>query len=334
MYSVEYTGINSALVGLAQLLLECGVERATRGETCIELPAPICITITNPLSRIITIKERGWNIFLPYAESLWLASGRNNLDFIEYYLPKMAQFSDDNRYIRGGYGPRLRHYNGSTADYKNPASGRSPKSVDQFRYIEECFKKDPFTRQGIIDIGDPVKDSFGGNGNLKVTKDIPCTRTLTFQRSVAGKLNLTVYMRSNDLIWGTTGVNIFNYTFMQVYFAAILGLEVGHYYHIVNNLHYYPNRHQSLVEKIARIENVRDESYDYTKTFSSLDEFDALISKLKNWETKLRKGATTKLMDFNDDFFNDWAKILYAKSTNRKTIFSHPVLNNLLNTSI
>jgi thymidylate synthase len=331
MYSIEYTGINSALVGLAKLLLEYGVERNTRGEKCIELPEPICITITNPLSRIVTIKERGWNIFLPYAESLWLASGRNDLDFIEYYLPKMTQFSDDGQYLRGGYGPRLRYFNGSGSDYRNPLSGRPPKSIDQFRYIEECFRRDPFTRQGVIDIGDPVKDCFGADGDLKITKDVPCTRTLTFLRSDTGKLNLTVYMRSNDLVWGTTGVNIFNYTFMQEYLAAILGLEVGLYYHIVNNLHYYPDRHRHLVEEIARVENVRDESYDYKKTFTSIEEFDYLASRLKNWEAKLRKGGTTKLVDFEDDFFNDWAKVLYLKKhPGSMIVFENPILKTCL----
>lgn len=337
MYSVEYKGINSAVVGLAKLLLEFGVERNTRGEKCIELPEPICITITNPLSRIITIKERGWNIFLPYAESLWLASGRNDLEFIQHYLPKMAQFSDDNLYLRGGYGPRLRHYNGKQKDYEARLYGnrKSTKAgIDQFSYVEKCFEKDPFTRQGVIDIGDPVKDCFESDGSLKVTKDLPCTRTMTFLRSHTGKLDLTVYMRSNDFIWGATGVNIFNYTFMQEYFAAILGLEIGHYHHVVNNFHYYPDRHQSLVEKLALVNNVLDESYNYSKTFSSLQEFDSLVSRLMKWEAKLRKGNTTKLVDFGDDFINDWAKIIYAKSTNRKTMFSHPVLNNLLNTFV
>lgn len=37
-------------------------------------------------------------------------------------------------------------------------------------------------------------------------------------------------MRSNDIIWGASAVNIFNYTFMQEYMATILGLGVGNYF--------------------------------------------------------------------------------------------------------
>jgi thymidylate synthase len=55
------------------------VERQTRGRKCFELPYPVIIKINNPLSRIVTIPERGWNYVLPYIESLWLASGRNDV---------------------------------------------------------------------------------------------------------------------------------------------------------------------------------------------------------------------------------------------------------------
>jgi thymidylate synthase len=60
-------------------LLYYGVERQTRGRKCFELPYPVIIKINNPLSRSVTIPERGWNYVLPYIESLWLASGRNDV---------------------------------------------------------------------------------------------------------------------------------------------------------------------------------------------------------------------------------------------------------------
>lgn len=331
MHIVEYKGINSALVGLAQLLLDSGVERNTRGERCIELCEPIVIKIINPQSRLITIPERGWNIFLPYAESLWLASGRNDLEFIQYYLPKMSQFSDDNKYLRGGYGPRLRYYNGENNDYKKSErflDVNNANEIDQFLYIEKSFKRDLYTRQGVIDIGDPMKDCFNSDGSIKTTKDLPCTRSLNFLRSYTNKLDLTVYMRSNDFIWGAMGVNMFNYMFIQEYFSAILGLEIGSYFHIVNNFHYYPDRHKTLIEKLAAVHYVTDESYNYTKKFSSLSEFDSLVRKLERWVSNLQTNNTIELLDLEDDFFSDWAKVLYLKTNNtRKMEFVNPLLN-------
>jgi thymidylate synthase len=334
MFTADFKGINSFLVGMAKILLREGVERKTRGEKCWELPYPVMIKISNPLSRWVTIPERKWSLSLPYAESLWLALGRNDLELIKYYLPSMEQFSDDRESLRGGYGPRLRCYNGNAVDYKKAWNKNETifenKEIDQFYYISECFKRDPYTRQAVITIGDPPKDCFGLDDRIKNTKDLPCTRLLQFMRSPTGnKLNLTVYMRSNDFIWGASAVNMFNYMFMQEYFASILGLDVGEYYHIANNLHYYDARHRELVEKLASIEYVSDDSYCYDKKFHSLDEFDSLLKELGTWEQNLRLHQTNELQNFGDDFFNDWAKVLFQKIKKQPVKFVNPILNDL-----
>ena len=79
-------------------------------------------------------------------------------------------------------------------------------------------------------------------------------------------------MRSNDMIWGASAVNIFNYTFMQEYMAAILGLKVGDYYHFADNFHYY-DRHKKMVEQLSKVKEVVDEPYIYDKTFRNLEDF-------------------------------------------------------------
>lgn len=333
MYTAEYNGINSFLVGLSKTLLHDGVERNTRGYKCWELPEPIIVKIKNPLSRWITLPVRKWNVFLPYAESLQLASGRNDLAFLEFYLPKMKDFSDDGFFLRGAYGPRLRFYNGNGIDYEISEIGNNPffmnKIIDQFLFIIKKFNQDPYTRQAIISIGDPAKDCFDIDDNLKQTKDFPCTRTLQFMRNTAtNKLDLTVYLRSNDFIWGATAVNIFNFTFMQEYIAQILNLEVGAYYHIVNNMHYY-EYHKELLEEISSINDVIDKSFNYKKTFTSLSDFDKNIEKMICWENQYRKGLVRHIEDFQDDFFNDWAKILGLKMGSEKQQFLNPILNEL-----
>ena len=55
-------------------------------------------------------------------------------------------------------------------------------------------------------------------------------------------------MRSNDMLWGASAVNIFNFTFMQEYFAAMLNMEIGSYFHIANNFHFYE-------DKLAHLQN-------------------------------------------------------------------------------
>ena len=85
MYAETYAGINSFLIGASKLLVKEGVKRETRGNVCYELPEPAMFKITNPIAREVTIPERKWLKVLPYAESLWIASGRNDMVYITHY---------------------------------------------------------------------------------------------------------------------------------------------------------------------------------------------------------------------------------------------------------
>lgn len=158
--------------------------------------------------------------------------------------------------MRAGYGPRLRAYDGERQDYQISKSLSSEAYVvDQFKYVADSFGKDINTRRAVINIDDTMKDEFDVDDILKVTKDIPCTRLLHFVRNgMTGKLDLTVYMRSNDMLWGASAVNIFNFTFMQEYFSSILGMEIGNYYHIANNFHYYEDK-RGMLETLASIKD-------------------------------------------------------------------------------
>lgn len=333
MYTAEFEGVNSFLVEMSEILLKEASCRETRGLKCWELPYPVIIKINNPLSRWVTLPERKWNMFLPYIESLWLASGLNELEMLKAYLPRMSSFSDDGLYLRGGYGPRWRHYNGNSVDYCCSKSENKTtfkfNEIDQIEFIVRKFQEDPYTRQAIITINDPVKDCLDNDNNIKNTKDFPCTCLLQFiKNSITHRLDLTVYMRSNDFIWGTTAVNIFNYTFLQEYIAEILGLEVGCYYHIANNLHYY-ERHKWILESLHKIKNVEDDYFIYNKRFSNLEQFDSKVNTLQQWEYEVRCGRCNKIHFFNDDFFDDWAKVIGLKLLGRKTKFINPILNSL-----
>lgn len=312
MHAETYSGINSFLIGASKLLVENGIKRETRGSVCYELPEPAMFKITNPLAREVTIPERKWFRTLPYAESLWIASGRNDMAYILRYLPRMADFSDDGIFMRGGYGPRYRYYNGVREDYQiEHINVRQQGFVDQLKYVIECFKADYETRRAVMSFGDPMKDDFDEKGRLKETKDVPCTRELHFiKQSGKNKLDLIVRMRSNDIIWGASAVNIFNYTYMQEYVATILGLEVGCYYHIADNLHYY-DRHSEMVKKMAERDYWDDESIAYAKKFQSLAEFDKLITKLSMEETMMKVNIRDYTrIEFDDPFFEHWYEVL------------------------
>lgn len=337
MFAAEFNGLNSLLVETAQMLVKYARPVTRRNYTCYELPEPVLLKITNPRSRIITIAERGGNKYLPYIESLWLASGRNDLASVEHYVPNLRNFSDDDLTLRAAYGPRFRRFNNLSEDYKELGEQKYTIDkkfivVDQFQFIEDSFKRDSHTRQAIITLGDPIKDCYDLTTRvLKETKDFPCTRSIQFIRS-EDKLDVIVHMRSNDFIWGASGVNIFNFTFLQEYFASILGLEVGSYYHIANNLHYY-DRHKELVTRLARVTDYVDEGYVYPATFSSLSEFDNNLKKLSLYEANLRNGKSNEKLIFEDEFFDDWSSVIFHSfNKSEPTIsFHNPILKKLFN---
>jgi len=331
--------INQSLIELSKKLIEFGVERETRGFKCFELPEPVMIKITNPCDRFITIPERKWNKVLPFAETAWILLGINSLEFPGSYVKNLYNFSDDGEFMRAGYGTRIRAYTGNNSDYKinNPFNRNifsgSTSVTDQLRYVIESFKRDANSRQMIIEIGDPAKDSFDENGNLKTTKDYPCTRLLNFQLR-SGKLDLTVYIRSNDHIWGAHAVNITNFTLIQEIVSRIIGVEIGNYYHIANNYHYYEDK-RDLVEKISNLNSYdyQGSYFEYPKTEMSLEKFDDMLYWLYSYENYLRTSGADEIHEshFIDPFFNDWARVFYNYHTKQKTEFINPILNKLFN---
>lgn len=320
----RFAGINSALVGLSEELLKNGEQRITRGQTCYEIPHPVTVAIENPRARYVMIPERKWNRILPFAESLWLALGMNDLDKGPgQYVKNLYNFSDDGRTWRAGYGPRMRAYNNRLEqyDYSQPAVG---KGVDQFQFVADSFKRDPETRQAVIEIADPMKDCFVG-GRLIQTKDMPCTRSLHLMKNTRGELDLVVKMRSNDLLWGFSAVNVFNFTWIQEYFSYILGLPVGTYYHQADNLHVYA-KFWSRIEAIAQQDRAywtdRDcaMDYDYRERLT-LGEFDFHAERIY---------MSTPHTPGNPEhpFFQDWAGT-FCRQAGGEYQFHNPAIEKL-----
>lgn len=67
------------------------------------------------------------------------------------------------------------------------------------------------------------------------------------------KLHMTVYMRSNDILWGLP-YDINGFCFIQEAMAGILNYEIGSYTHIVGSLHSYNEREQQLID-LLKFEN-------------------------------------------------------------------------------
>ena len=96
-----------------------------------------------------------------------------------------------------------------------------------------------------------------------------------------GKLDATVYMRSNDIIWGFP-YDVFLFSFLQELLAASMGLQLGSYAHFAASLHVY-ERHYPLLQRIADANFVDEEPMLRMETSADL-------VKLIEFENNIRMG--------------------------------------------
>ena len=209
--------LDDLLMRVFQKLIACNNRvKASRGNNK-ELIG-VLLKIRNPRARLSRTETRG-KMFSCLGEFLWYLAGRNDLDFITYYIPDYVENSDDKKTIHGGYGPRLMKLRGQ---------------FNQLSNVLNLLRTKPSSRRAVIQLFDAA-DIAGEH-----LKDIPCTCTLQFMIRNR-RLHMFANMRSNDAFLGLPH-DVFAFTLLQEYMARILGVELGSYKHAVASLHLYDRR--------------------------------------------------------------------------------------------
>lgn len=221
---MEYHNAQSAFLSRAAEILSRGQVVEVRGSLTREV-RHATITLRSPLERCIVVPGRNNNPFAAIYETLWVIAGRNDIGDLSEYLPRARAFSDDGDTWRAGYGPRLRAWRG----------------FDQISGVVETLTGDLQSRRAVVSIYDPELDS-------RPSKDVPCTNWLQFTCR-DGLLDLAVTVRSNDLMWGFSGINTFEWSVLQEMVAVWLGVGVGTVTYFIGSLHLYA-RHFPRVERV------------------------------------------------------------------------------------
>ena len=125
MNTFKVKNFREAMLQSLKILSNEGVEIIPRGMKTKEIEN-VLFELSNPQDKVALIEGRKANIFATLAETLWVLGGRNDLDFISHYVPRMEDFSDPNRVLYGGYGPRIQKWH----------------SVNQLEQIYLILKKD------------------------------------------------------------------------------------------------------------------------------------------------------------------------------------------------
>lgn len=227
MIVIQARNVHQAFAKTMNLLRTDGVFRQSRNGSVTMFKQPVVTQYEFPMERVIFWPQRDANPFFHIYESLWMLDGRNDVAGVARYAKQMAEYSDDGETLRGAYGHRWRkHF-----------------EFDQLEQIIAQLKANHNDRRAVLSMFD-AKHDLGHN-----TKDIPCNISATFQIGVDGRLDMMVFNRSNDIIWGAYGANAVHFSVLQEYIALNVGVHVGRYWQVSANFHAYDNVFVGLNEK-------------------------------------------------------------------------------------
>jgi len=231
-------GIGDIYYHLIREITSHGRKVIVRGHSCLEMPEPVTLVYKKPGHCWMCIPKRRFNPFFAIAEVYWILTGMGNAEWISYYNKQMMEYNDGGEDNHGAYGLRIRKWR----------SGGAP-DVDQIYHVVRKLTADPFSRQAVISLWDPVRD------NLIKSKDIPCNNQISYTLR-DGVLDQIVVIRSNDLVWGTP-YNAVQFSHLHALVAGNLGVKMGTFTYVVENLHYYFNQYK---ETLA---NLLEQSFDH-----------------------------------------------------------------------
>jgi hypothetical protein len=219
MQVIKSYNVNTAYPRGLRLLHDHGVMRKSRNGPVIVMPEPVTTTFMFPTQRVLFSAQRNANPFFHLFEALWMLTGSNDVSLPAYFVPRMANYSDDGTTFHGAYGFRWR---------------RHFFELDQLNEIVRILHEEPDDRRCVLAMWDPSVD-LGKRG-----KDFPCNVVAKFELDAKHThLNMVVFNRSNDIIWGCYGANVVQFSVLQEYMAARLGVAVGWYEHVSSNFHAY-----------------------------------------------------------------------------------------------
>jgi hypothetical protein len=219
MIPYHVRNVNQALWNALHDIGSFGHERNSRNGPVLSFPVPVVTHYTHPTERVLFGRARNANPFFHFFEGLWMLAGRDDVAMPAHYVKRMREYSDDGMTFHGAYGYRWRRWFG----------------YDQLRMVVEELTLRRESRRAVLSMWDPREDVHKAyNGG----KDVPCNTTIYFDCR-GDKLNMTVCCRSNDMLWGAYGANAVHMTMLQEYVAGMLGVPVGWFSQLSNDLHLY-----------------------------------------------------------------------------------------------
>lgn len=277
MYLASDT-LDDLLNAAFEYVLESGTaEKSSRGSYLENIG--VLLQLTDPRARLSRSETKG-KPFSAIGELLWYLSGRNDLGFIERYIPLYKDEAESDGTIHGAYGPRLFDFDG----------------INQLDNIISLLKKKPTSRRAVIQL-------FDSKDITKPYKEIPCTNSIQFLVRDK-KLTCCVSMRSNDAFRGLPH-DIFCFTMIQEMIAREIDIELGPYNHFVGSFHIYDRDINTAKSYIS-------EGFHDILPMPEMPKGSqfVFVDTLMKAELDIRNGDTTKVYTGLPEYWSDIVRLL------------------------
>lgn len=226
--------VQAALYHGLRTVQAIGVRRSSRAGDVLVCQDPVTTEYHRSNERVLFFPQRDANPFFHFMEGLWMLAGRNDVAWISQFSSNIAQFSDDGVTFHGAYGKRWRNYFPNVyEDYSTPK--------DQLSVIAQKLRDNPEDRRCVLQMWDAPVDL------CREGKDVPCNLMIQFQISANGFLNMTVFNRSNDIVWGAYGANAVHFSMLHEVMAAWIGAPLGRYWQVSGNWHAYLDTYEKCI---------------------------------------------------------------------------------------
>ena len=212
-------------------LMSNGLVNKARGTTSREL-LNVALVVEDPTQCLYSNSVRGSQTKYIAAEFLWYYMGRKDVAFISKWAKFWEKIQNPDGSANSAYGNLI-------------FTEKNQHDLSQYQWAIQSLMNDSDSRQAIMHFNKPTHQYFSN-------KDFVCTMYANLHIR-ENKLHMSVFMRSNDAVWGTpTDVAFFCSLQMQIHSHLkqfYPNLELGTYTHIANSYHVY-DRHYDLTNSM------------------------------------------------------------------------------------
>ena len=277
MHVIEALNIRDALPRAVALVMEHGIVEETRLGTVTSAAEPVTIHYQYPKQHVLLNPVRDANPFFHLMEAMWMLAGRQDGAFLDHYVKGFSEKYGSYGIIMDAYGFRWKY----------------GFRFDQLKELINQLRKNPSTRQAVLQM-------WNGSNDLRSELAKPCNLVITF-RIVGNALDMTVFNRSNDLIWGCCGANAVHFPILQEYMASKVGVVMGEYWQVSTNLHFYKDHYEMLQKRADKSEQVRSMEWhlaDITGMYGPTmplmeypEQFDTDLGETMAWLDEVHRGG-------------------------------------------